>query len=549
MNWTEGYFTGLDYTHGYYREMNPAMLRLTCIAAGIQPPPVKDPVYLELGFGQGVSINVHAAASGGAFWGTDFNPSHAAHAATLADASGADLCLFDDSFAEFAARDDLPIFDFIVLHGVWSWISERNRSLICDIVRNNLRVGGLVCLSYNCQPGWAAQMPVRHLMAQHMRYAGSEIGGAAGQIDGALRYVQKVAASGAAYFTENPVLEQFVRGLQSQNRNYLGHEYLNQDWNITTFADVAASLSEAKLSFAAAARLLDHIDEFSMDLPTRQLIADIEHPLLKQTVRDYVVNQKFRMDIFVKGPRQLVGIEARTVWNQERFTLTVPKELTKLEHSTPVGDLELDEHIYGPLIEALAARRYVAKTISELCEFPGMGGFDVRKILSALLMLTGLGYVQPARIPTDLDRKRCDALNQHLCQRALATGDISVLASPVLGGGKHAPQDHQMVILARLAGMTTPTDQALYLNAVFEANGGDLMREGKRVQMGDEAIAQFKGLAEKFEREGHAPLLAALEILPARDVSRPHREKPTAMIGQRPNPAGYVSVNPGRASS
>jgi hypothetical protein len=35
-----------------------------------------------------VTVNIHAAANLGAFWGTDFNPTQAARAAALAEASG-----------------------------------------------------------------------------------------------------------------------------------------------------------------------------------------------------------------------------------------------------------------------------------------------------------------------------------------------------------------------------------------------------------------------------------------------------------------------------
>ena len=61
------------------------------------------------------------------WYATDFNPSQAAFARELAAASGADAQLFDDAFADFAESPDLPDFDYIGLHGIWSWISDANR--------------------------------------------------------------------------------------------------------------------------------------------------------------------------------------------------------------------------------------------------------------------------------------------------------------------------------------------------------------------------------------------------------------------------------------
>ena len=84
------------------------------------------------------SVNIHAAACPGEFWGTDFNPSQAAHARALAEASGSGAILLDDSFAELAARPDLPEFDMIALHGIWTWVSEENRRVIIDIIRRKV---------------------------------------------------------------------------------------------------------------------------------------------------------------------------------------------------------------------------------------------------------------------------------------------------------------------------------------------------------------------------------------------------------------------------
>jgi hypothetical protein len=67
----------------------------------------------------------------------------------LAAASGADIRVLDASFEELAQRDDLPMFDVIVLHGIWSWVSEVNRRVIVKIARQRLAIGGILYISYN----------------------------------------------------------------------------------------------------------------------------------------------------------------------------------------------------------------------------------------------------------------------------------------------------------------------------------------------------------------------------------------------------------------
>jgi predicted O-methyltransferase YrrM len=154
MDWRHGYITEPEYTRGYYRELCPGILRLACLSAGVAPPVGKPLRYLELGFGQGLSLNIHAAAAPGEFWGTDFNPTQVAHARALAAASGSGVTLLDDSFVEFASRDDLPDFDVIGLHGIWSWISDENRKIIINLIRRKLRIGGIVYIATTaCRAG------------------------------------------------------------------------------------------------------------------------------------------------------------------------------------------------------------------------------------------------------------------------------------------------------------------------------------------------------------------------------------------------------------
>ena len=64
-------------------------------------------------------------------------------------------------------------------------------------------------------------------------------------------------------------------------------------------------LSEARLSFAASANFLEHHDGINFTADQQKLLNDIKHPILKESVRDYMVNQQFRKDIWVKGARPM----------------------------------------------------------------------------------------------------------------------------------------------------------------------------------------------------------------------------------------------------
>lgn len=512
MDWTSGYVTDLEYTHGYYRELHPDILRLSCLYAGVAPPMGDTLTYLELGFGQGLSINIHAAANPGQYWGTDFNPSQAAHASALASASGSGARLFDESFADFANRPDMPDFDVIALHGIWTWISAENRQVIVDLIRRKLRVGGIVYVSYNCFPGWAPAEPLRHLMTLHSDLAGSDAGGMIGKVEGALTFAKSIADSGALYFRQNPAVTERLKRITDQPKNYLAHEYFNRDWDLMAFSEVARLLSEAKLSFAASAHLLDHLDGINLTPDGAKLLAGIQHPVLKQSVRDYLVNQQFRRDIFVKGLRRLTPLERSEVLQGQGFMLATPVADVPLKVQGAIGEGTLQEQVYKPVLEVLAENDFQPKSLLRIAGHPKVKSLTPMHVSEALMALTGIGHVTPARVPTTATRAHCKALNKAICMRSRSTADINFLASPVSGSGVTVQRLEQLILLAIGEGKKTPAEQANRTWEILAAQGQRIIKEGKTLEAPEQNVAHLTEMAQLFA-DKRIPILKALEIM------------------------------------
>src|SRR5690606_17751556 len=141
--------------------------------------------------------------------------------------SGSDAKLYDEAFEEFCNRPDLPDFDFIGLHGIWSWISDKNRSLIVDFIKRKLKVGGVVFISYNTLPGWAAFAPMRHLLTQHAESLSAGGQGIISRIDNALQFTDRLLATNPLFARANPLIAERLKKLKDQNKHYLAHEYFN----------------------------------------------------------------------------------------------------------------------------------------------------------------------------------------------------------------------------------------------------------------------------------------------------------------------------------
>lgn len=249
-NGADGYVEDIPYTFGYHPELDPARMQAVLRRAGFEPPEVA--AACELGYGQGMSLAIHAVAGGAAWWGTDLIPSHAAHVRALVAGTDARLEAADQTFAVFCARDDLPQFDFIALHGVWSWVSAANRERILELVARRLRTGGVLYVSYNALPGWAPMLPLREMMVAYAAALPADLP-RADRIEAALRDAQMRVLRDPLVLEACPGIEAELRAIRHKGVAYLAHEFFNRDWAPMPPAQVAAAMRSVGLSFAAQA--------------------------------------------------------------------------------------------------------------------------------------------------------------------------------------------------------------------------------------------------------------------------------------------------------
>lgn len=497
--WSDGYVTDVDYTHGFFPELSPSNLALSCLMGQLDwRVPPHDFTYLELGFGQGISLNINAAVTPGRYWGTDFNPAHAANAQDLARASGSSPNILDAAFEELAARDDLPEFDAIVLHGIWSWISNRNRAYITDILRKHLKPGGICYISYNTQPGWSGSSPLQTLLLQHAQALGN--GPLSSRIDGALEFAEKLAETGAQYFEKQPEALEQLKEIQGRDRKYIAHEFFNTEWHPMPFGIVARDLSEAQLSFGTSARLTSQIDKLNFSREARQLLNSIKDPVFLETVKDYFLNRNFRRDIFIKGPRSLPVYESLARWKKVPFTIAGDPAKPPRDLTVPMGRITLAPDIYDPVIDALSADGFAPKTILEIQEFKSCQTVPLVKLTEAIQLLCGTGFVAPAQSTETVEgaRKASQALNAELCRRAEFSGGTTYLAAPLIGAGVPVGRIDQIFLRAETLEVA---DVPEYTWGVLKAQGESLKKNGAPLKGDAENLAQLTQSHRRFLEE------------------------------------------------
>jgi len=506
-DWTAGYVADIGYTYGYYAELNPVQAQLALLNQGLVCPQIG--AACELGFGQGLSANIHAAAGPARWHGADFNPSQAGFAQELAAASGSGAALYDDAFADFANRPDLPDFDYICLHGIWSWISDENRQVIVDFVRKKLKVGGVLYISYNTLPGWAAFAPMRHLMTEHAEVLGAEGRGIVSRIDGAIDFAEKLLATNPIFSRANPQVGERLKQLKAHNRHYLAHEYFNRDWHPMHFATMAKWLEGAKVQYAGSAHYLDHIDAVNLTAEQQNFLKEIPDAMFRETTRDFMVNQQFRRDYWVKGVRRLNALEQAEALRAQRVVLASPRADVSLKVKGAVGEANMSEAIYTPILDLLADHKI--RTLGQIEQ--GIKGVGLAQVTQAAMVLASSGHLALAQDESVIGkvRKQTDRLNAHLCNKARGGNDIGFLASPVAGGGFAVNRFQQLFLLSASQHRKQPAEWAKHAWQILGAQGQKLVKDGKPLETAEENLAELSAQAQTFA-DKNLPILKALQI-------------------------------------
>lgn len=507
-DWSHGYVADVAYTYGYYPELNPARVNLSFLCGGLVPPQIES--ACELGFGQGLSLNLHAAGSELQWWGTDFNPAHVAQAQELVKASGAHCRVVDDAFADFANRSDLPDFDFVAFHGVWSWVSEDNRRVLVDFLRRKLRPGGVAYISYNTLPGWSPMLGLRELMieAADRSPAGSD---SRSRVMAGVRHLAPLFDEEALsrFVAHHPGTSSRFKRFEKQNPAYLAHEYFNRDWAPMTFAQMNRWMGSAKLDFAVPALGLEALDALQILPKQRQWLDSLQDPVLRQMSRDFLVNQGFRRDYWVKGPRNLPSGAIAERLREQWVVLVTPRDVIEMQLKGAVATMELDAATYGWLLDALSDHR--PRALAELMDAPQARGFTVRRWVQVLSLMLAGGHLAPATPEPARAREQAQRLNRTLCERARHGTDIHYLASPVTGGGLQVNRIEQMFLHLLQQGCSDPAQWADQVVAILYGAGERLVHEGKTLKEPAEGRAQLLEQAQRFAAK-RLPMLRALGV-------------------------------------
>lgn len=494
MSWSEGYRSDVNYTTGYYGEMNATSLIAPFLMANMQPPKIVN--ACELGFGFGLSLNIHAVAGKAKWYGTDFNPSHALFAQQLAQQGNPDkVSIVDQPFAEFCQREDLPEFDFIALHGIWSWVSPQNRDLIIDFIHRKLKVGGIVYISYNCLPGWAAKSPVHHLLHRYFDIFSSELQTPQQALSQAFEQTKALLSVSDKLLANTPLLLEQVKQIEEKRFNYVLHEYTNEYWTPMYFSEIENYLKQAKLSYVCSPSYLDDFNEVLFNEEQQNLLNGIQDPSLFQMSKDFILNKQFRRDIWVKGKLELSKNQVEKEWRKLHVLLLVPADKVSREiknyHHT-----EFKEELLTPILEKVGNNKIYS--VNDLCNElqDKIQPHFVCKMIALLIANKEMIVVQPKDV-IDSCSEDCHKLNQYIIDNVFSENSINYLASPISGGAVYFT-NIELIFLSAHKQKIKQNKWEEYAYSVLQQHEQLLLKEGSPLKTKEETLEELTRLKQEF---------------------------------------------------
>ena len=504
------YVTDITYTMNYKPEINPLLIDFSFLLAGIRAPAVN--TACELGFGQGLSLNFHAAGSSIAWYGNDFNLKHVLFAEELARASGTNCLLSPQAFRTFCARTDLPDFDFICLHGIWSWIDDENRAIIVEFLQRKLKPGGVAYVSYNALPGMTDVMPIRKILSEHASLANPDKGDLTSKIENAITFVERFMQINPKLSSDFPNMVQRLNHIKKQPKQYLAHEYFNSDWKPAHFSDLKEVLEPAGLQFACSANLIDHFSDIYLNQDQIDFLNSIDDISMRESMKDSIINQQFRADYWVKDPQPLTPADKDAALKGIRVLLQKDIQNITLEFMTYMGTASLHETICDPILAILSD--YSPHSLYDIHKAVKDQGITLHQVLRVIAILISKEDLALANSDEVIEQVRhtCERLNTYLLARGTIADDVNYMVSPLTGGGVLVPNVEQLYLVGRRRKLPDPVS---WMKFAWDVNysriGGILVGEPGSTMPDDDFGDELREHVHQWAGE-KLPILLALKI-------------------------------------
>ena len=288
----------LTYKSAAFAQSSPYKLEACATLLGINPPSCKNAKVLEIGCSFGGNLIPFAVNNENArVVGIDLSGEQIRRGKEIVKEIGLqNLELIHGDICEFKSDEK---FDYIIAHGVFSWVPDFVKDAILRVVRENLSQNGVAFISYNVYPGWKVKDILRDLMLLAAKDKDSTEERLKAAKEALLVYKEVLLTRNDEKFESvMPVksLINWIDDILSKDDFYVAHEFLEEVNDPFYFKDFNAMLAKKALAYLC---------EYGLD--------DLFLPYLGINQADSYKDQKFKDRIDLE---QFIDIVNNKVFRQ-----------------------------------------------------------------------------------------------------------------------------------------------------------------------------------------------------------------------------------------
>jgi methyltransferase-like protein/2-polyprenyl-3-methyl-5-hydroxy-6-metoxy-1,4-benzoquinol methylase len=280
----------IPYSDNCFHYTHPDHLTAIGTVFGMNVPPADRCRVLELGCARGGNIIPMALELPEAqFVGIDLSARQIAEGRSVVERLGLrNLDLRAMSIMDVDHR--LGTFDYIVCHGVYSWVPEPVRDKILAICAESLAPDGIAYVSYNTYPGWHARRTVRELMSYHVRHTT----GALERVQQAREFIDELVRvlpdQSSSYARILRTEREFLRKVPDA---YVYHEHFEETNHPVYFQEFIGRAQARGLSFLTEAHNPRPLDDLPRE--AREVLEGwAEDEIAREQYFDFLCNRAFR---------------------------------------------------------------------------------------------------------------------------------------------------------------------------------------------------------------------------------------------------------------
>ena len=281
----------------------PALLEAQGKLFGLTPKDSRKARILELGSSFGGNIITQALYNPEAeFVGVDLTAEQVKKGNEVIEKIGLkNIKLIEKNILDI--NEDFGKFDYIIVHGVFSWVPDIVKEKIIKICNENLTEEGIAYISYNTYPGWKEPDKIREMMLYANKYFPEVSQG--DKVQRGKAFISIVAEQMKIYTDVAEKKGDFIKqieGILNMQDYYVGHEQLeniNDPMYLHEFVDMLRKenlqyISDVGLRLSIASVYNDSTIEKLQQLSQGD-------PVIKEQCLDYILDTKFRRSLICKG--------------------------------------------------------------------------------------------------------------------------------------------------------------------------------------------------------------------------------------------------------